>query len=234
MNPESCSGKAEALCVKERGELKYSIPSWTQRVLCLDDLIQWVSKDWVNDVCWRFQCMWRGSGRFCFSGGWGRFGVSPNLGFDVQARLCRLALRQLSPMSLLMAPSLTSSSHFPKKTLIISVTYLRLLWDCSWCDTFSNQIIKGKSRTCKKGTKQGSWQLTTLTIFLGWGLQASSCSPVWSNSGLMFDSDQIGRRAEHQASDRLSDLSLPSLFFPLTRLATDWQGYALPGWQQSL
>lgn len=41
----------------------------------------------------------------------------------------------------------------------------------------------------------------------------------------MFDSDPIKRRAEHQASDRLSNLSLPSLFFPLTRLATDWQGY---------
>lgn len=118
--------------------------------------------------------------------------------------------------------------------MAISVTSVGLLWDCSWCDTFNDQIIKGESRTCKEGTKQGSWQLTSLAIFLGWGLQASSCTPMRRNSGLMFDSDQIRRRAEHQASDRLSNLSLPRLFFPLTRLATDWQGYTLPGWQQSL
>lgn len=120
------------------------------------------------------------------------------------------------------------------KPIAISVLVLGLLWDCSQCDTFNNQITEVKSRTCKEGTKQASWQLTSLAIFLGWGLQASSCAPVWWNSGLMFDRDQIRSRAEHQASDRLSNLSYPSLFFPLTRLATNWQGYTLPGWQQSL
>lgn len=65
--------------------------------------------------------MWQGSGLFSCSegmgGDFGPSGVSPCLGFDLQARLCRLATRQLSPMSLLSdvtAPSPTSSSRFPE------------------------------------------------------------------------------------------------------------------------
>lgn len=176
-------------------------------------------------------CM--GAGLLGFSEGMGEFLVC--LGFlQVLDLVCNQAVvTQISPF-IHYRSDLPLVLSFLKTNGNFNVPVLGLLWDFSQCDTFNNQIVKVKSRTCKEGTKQGFWQLTSLTIFLGWGLQASSCTPVRRNNGLMFDSDQIRRRAEHQASDRLSNLSHPSLFFPLTRLATDWQGYTLPGWQQSL
>lgn len=61
-----------------------------------------------------------GVGFFAFLTGGGDFGpsgVSPSLEFDLQARSCRLATRQLSPMSLLSDVTVLppiSSSHFPE------------------------------------------------------------------------------------------------------------------------
>lgn len=125
VNPESCSGKAEVLCLEGRDELKYSIPSWTQRKRALmsrwsHSVGVWSPSEWCA-VCWGFQYVWHGDGLLCFSEGGGGdfspFGVSPSLGFDLQARLYRLATRQLSPMSPLSdvtAALPTSSSHFPE------------------------------------------------------------------------------------------------------------------------
>lgn len=109
-------------------------------------------------------CM--GARLVCFSEGMGDILVC--LGFlQVLDFVCNQAVvTQISSFICYRSdPSIVLS--FLKTDGNFSVPVLGLLWDFSQCDTFNNQIIKVKSRTCKEGTKQGFWQLTSLTIFLG-------------------------------------------------------------------
>lgn len=118
-------------------------------------------------------CLMR-AGLFCFSEGMGEILVY--LGFlQVLNLVCKLGCADLQPSSCHPGLSFhTLQVHHPPLVLSFlktsgnfSVLVLGLLWDCSQCDTFNNQIIKVKSSPCKEGTKEGSWQLTSLTVFLG-------------------------------------------------------------------
>lgn len=125
MNPERKllgNGRGFVCGGKRWIKIFYPLLNTQKESLCLDELIQWVCKDWVNDV----QC----AGFFSTSGieggcllFWGDEGILVHLGFLwVWSSVCKLSsaawkLGSCHPcisFQIFTAPPPISSSHFPE------------------------------------------------------------------------------------------------------------------------